>query len=105
MPYLGKAIRFCQLARRSRTTSSDSPYSSTDREPRNKTTRRSYATSTRPLDVQAYPATLAAADELKSVPLGDEFRFGLQLILDGIERARQAAEARAEPVIIERSDA
>ena len=52
------------------------------------------------LDAQAYPATLAAADELTSVPLGNEFRFGLQLILDGIERARQAAGARAEPVIV-----
>jgi AcrR family transcriptional regulator len=43
------------------------------------------------LDAQTYPATLAAAEELTSVPLGDEFRFGLQLLLDGIERARRAA--------------
>jgi hypothetical protein len=43
------------------------------------------------LDAQNYPATLAAAEELTSVPLGDEFRFGLQLLLDGIERARRGA--------------
>jgi len=38
--------------------------------------------------VETYPATVAAADELTGVPLDEEFRFGLQLILDGIERAR-----------------
>jgi AcrR family transcriptional regulator len=52
------------------------------------------------LDAQTYPATLAAADELTSVRLGEEFRFGLQLLLDGIKRARKAAGARAEPVIV-----
>jgi AcrR family transcriptional regulator len=43
------------------------------------------------LDAKSYPATVAAADELTSVPLGDEFRFGLQLLLDGIESARPSA--------------
>ena len=42
----------------------------------------------RALDVETYPATVATADELTGVPLDEEFRFGLQLILDGIERAR-----------------
>jgi AcrR family transcriptional regulator len=43
------------------------------------------------LDANTYPATVAAAYELTSVPLNEEFRFGLQLVLDGIERARKAA--------------
>jgi AcrR family transcriptional regulator len=51
------------------------------------------------LDTKNHPATVAAADELTSVALGDEFRFGLQLLLDGIESARQAAGARAEHVM------
>ncbi len=42
----------------------------------------------RALDAETYPATVAAADELTSVPLDEEFRFGLQLLLDGIERRR-----------------
>ncbi|NNN29145.1 TetR/AcrR family transcriptional regulator [Streptomyces sp. S3(2020)] len=41
------------------------------------------------LDPVAYPATVAAADELTSVPLHEEFRFGLELLLDGLERQRQ----------------
>jgi AcrR family transcriptional regulator len=45
----------------------------------------------RALDANSYPATVAAADELTSVPLDEEFRFGLQLVLDGIELARKAA--------------
>jgi AcrR family transcriptional regulator len=48
----------------------------------------------RALDANTYPATVALADELTSVPLGEEFRFGLQLVLDGIERARAAATVR-----------
>jgi AcrR family transcriptional regulator len=44
----------------------------------------------RALDAEIYPATVATADELTGVPLDEEFRFGLQLILDGIERARTA---------------
>jgi AcrR family transcriptional regulator len=44
----------------------------------------------RALDADTYPATVAAADELTSVPLDEEFRFGLQLVLDGIELARNA---------------
>ena len=50
------------------------------------------------LDANTYPATVAVADELTSVPLSEEFRFGLQLVLDGIERARKAAGA--EPAIV-----
>jgi hypothetical protein len=42
----------------------------------------------RDLDAETYPATVAAADELTSVPLDEEFRFGLQLVLDGIEHRR-----------------
>ena len=45
----------------------------------------------RGLDANTYPATVAAADALTSVPLAEEFRFGLQLVLDGIERALEAA--------------
>lgn len=44
----------------------------------------------RSLDPAVYPATTAAAEELTSVPLHEEFRFGLDLLLDGLERARQA---------------
>ena len=36
------------------------------------------------LDPSRYPATVAVADELP-VPLGEEFEFGLQLILGGLE--------------------
>ncbi|MDT7724572.1 MAG: hypothetical protein QOI21_1148 [Actinomycetota bacterium] len=42
------------------------------------------------LDPVAFPATTAAAEELTGVPLREEFRFGLDLLLDGLERARQA---------------
>jgi AcrR family transcriptional regulator len=38
------------------------------------------------LDSATYPATRAAAEELTSVPLHEEFRFGLDLLLDGLER-------------------
>ena len=47
----------------------------------------------RALDAERYPATVAAADELTRVPLDEEFRFGLQLVLDGIELARKSARA------------
>ncbi|WP_228447451.1 TetR/AcrR family transcriptional regulator [Streptomyces paludis] len=40
------------------------------------------------LDPELYPATTAAAYELTSVPLHEEFRFGLDLLLDGLEKAR-----------------
>ncbi|WP_369263855.1 TetR/AcrR family transcriptional regulator [Streptomyces sp. R35] len=43
------------------------------------------------LDAAAYPATTAAADDLTSVPLHEEFRFGLDLLLDGLELARREA--------------
>ncbi|NNN29161.1 TetR/AcrR family transcriptional regulator [Streptomyces sp. S3(2020)] len=46
----------------------------------------------RSLDPVGYPATSAAADELTSVPPHEEFRFGLDLLLDGLERA-----ARKQP--------
>jgi len=52
----------------------------------------------RALDANTYPATVAAAHELTSVPPDEEFRFGLQLVLDGIELARKAA-AR-QPAIV-----
>ncbi len=42
----------------------------------------------RALDADSYPATVAAADELTSVSPGEEFRFGLQVVLDGIQHAR-----------------
>ncbi|MBT2489658.1 TetR/AcrR family transcriptional regulator C-terminal domain-containing protein [Streptomyces sp. ISL-96] len=41
------------------------------------------------LDPATYPATTAAADELTSVPLHEEFRFGLDLLVDGLEQARR----------------
>jgi hypothetical protein len=53
----------------------------------------------RALDAKSYPATVAAADELTSVPLSEEFRFGLQLVLDGIELARKAAAGGDQPAI------
>jgi AcrR family transcriptional regulator len=46
----------------------------------------------RALDPERYPLTVAAADDLTAVPLEDEFREGLDFILDGIDRA---AELRA----------
>ena len=51
----------------------------------------------RALDAKSYPATVAAADELTSVPLSEEFRFGLQLVLDGTELARKDATAARIP--------
>ncbi|MFF4585540.1 TetR/AcrR family transcriptional regulator [Streptomyces sp. NPDC001388] len=53
--------------------------------PEDRTQLRDYYDS---LDPAAYPATTAAADELTSVPLHEEFRFGLDLLLDGLEKAR-----------------
>ncbi|MFJ2830547.1 TetR/AcrR family transcriptional regulator [Streptomyces sp. NPDC087263] len=44
----------------------------------------------RSLDPAVYPATTAVAEELTSVPLREEFRFGLDLLLDGLEKIRQA---------------
>ena len=48
----------------------------------------------RALDANTYPATRAAATELTSVTPGDEFGFGLQLLLDGIERTRSAEDSQ-----------
>ena len=48
----------------------------------------------RALDAETYPATVAVAAELTSVPLSEEFRFGLQLVLDGIEHAHTLAAVR-----------
>jgi AcrR family transcriptional regulator len=42
----------------------------------------------RALDAETYPATVAAASELTGVALDEEFRFGLQVTLDGIELVR-----------------
>ncbi|MEU9313688.1 TetR/AcrR family transcriptional regulator [Streptomyces sp. NPDC048256] len=47
------------------------------------------------LDPAAFPATTAAADELTSVPLPEEFRFGLDLLLDGLEKERTRPVAGA----------
>lgn len=43
----------------------------------------------RHLDPNVYPHTVAVADALTSVPLEEEFLEGLQIILDGIDRARR----------------
>jgi AcrR family transcriptional regulator len=40
------------------------------------------------LDANTYPAIRSAAEALTSVPLDEEFRFGLDLILAGLETAR-----------------
>jgi len=44
----------------------------------------------RSLDPALYPATAAAAEDLTCMPLREEFQFGLNLLLDGLELARQA---------------
>ncbi|MFI1711782.1 TetR/AcrR family transcriptional regulator C-terminal domain-containing protein [Streptomyces griseoruber] len=45
-----------------------------------------------------HPSTTAAADELTSVPVHEEFRFGLDLLLDGLEQAaRRQPRRSAEP--------
>jgi AcrR family transcriptional regulator len=51
----------------------------------------------RALDADTYPATRASATELTSVAPGEEFRFGMELLLDGIERARAANLNRGRP--------
>lgn len=43
------------------------------------------------LDPKSYPATNASAAGLTTIALGDEFRFGLQIILDGVELERGRA--------------
>ena len=43
----------------------------------------------RHLDPGVYPYTVAVADELTSAPLEEEFLEGLQIVLDGIDRARR----------------
>ncbi|WP_326573801.1 TetR/AcrR family transcriptional regulator [Streptomyces sp. NBC_00487] len=53
--------------------------------PEDQTQLRGYYRS---LDPAAYPSTTAAVDDLTSVPLHEEFRFGLELLLDGLEQAR-----------------
>ncbi|MED7950456.1 TetR/AcrR family transcriptional regulator [Streptomyces sp. BE20] len=50
------------------------------------------------LDPESYPATKAAAGELTSVPLHEEFRFGLDLLLAGLERARLDSSQEPKPV-------
>ncbi|MFF3850504.1 TetR/AcrR family transcriptional regulator [Streptomyces sp. NPDC002328] len=49
------------------------------------------------LDPAAYPATTAAADELTSVSPHEEFRFGLDLLLDGLEQASRERPGRRQP--------
>jgi AcrR family transcriptional regulator len=44
----------------------------------------------RSLAPDAYPATTAAAQHLTGVPLREEFRFGLDLLLDGLEGVMRA---------------
>jgi AcrR family transcriptional regulator len=43
----------------------------------------------RSLDSAVFPAIAAASDDLTSVPLQEEFRFGLDLLLDGLEQAKR----------------
>jgi hypothetical protein len=43
----------------------------------------------------ACPATVAAADELTSVPLHEEFRFGMDVLLDGLEKGQAQLTAGA----------
>ena len=53
----------------------------------------------RALDAKTYPATVAAAFELTSVPPSEEFRFGLQLVLDessGVAGQEHVKEASGE---------
>ena len=42
------------------------------------------------LDAETFPATVAVADALP-IPLQDEFAFGLQLIIAGLEAVRDDA--------------
>jgi len=48
----------------------------------------------RRLDPKAYPATLKVAPYLSDIPLDEEFRFGLKLIIDGLDAARQPRRDR-----------
>ncbi|MFE2428836.1 TetR/AcrR family transcriptional regulator [Streptomyces sp. NPDC059373] len=50
----------------------------------------------RSLDPATYPATTAAADDLTGVPVEGEFRFGLGLVLDGLEKARRGGGGARE---------
>ena len=50
------------------------------------------------LDPSRYPATVAVADELP-VPLGEEFTFGLQLIVAGLERLQGSTHPEAAEVL------
>lgn len=49
----------------------------------------------RALDPNTYPATTAAADDLTNVPLQEEFRFGLGLLLDGLEQTGRHDDTHA----------
>ncbi|MFF4724133.1 TetR/AcrR family transcriptional regulator [Streptomyces mirabilis] len=51
------------------------------------------------LDPAAYPATMAAADELTSVPVHEEFWFGLGLLLGGLEQARADSLRESEAAV------
>ncbi|GAA3245601.1 TetR/AcrR family transcriptional regulator [Nonomuraea helvata] len=47
----------------------------------------------RDLDPAVYRATVSAAEELTTVPLDEEFHFGLTLIISGLERLHDASDA------------
>ncbi|MEP7765291.1 TetR/AcrR family transcriptional regulator [Sanguibacter sp. 25GB23B1] len=51
------------------------------------------------LDPRDHPATVRAAEALTSVPADEEFRFGLDLLLDGLERRHDAHAAPDAPGI------
>ncbi|MEY2838461.1 MAG: hypothetical protein RJB60_760, partial [Pseudomonadota bacterium] len=43
------------------------------------------------LDPTTFPSTVAVAVHLVDIPVEEEFRFGLQLIIDGLDVARISA--------------
>ncbi|MFJ1969355.1 TetR/AcrR family transcriptional regulator [Streptomyces sp. NPDC087903] len=51
------------------------------------------------LDPAVYPATTAASEELTSVAPHEEFRFGLDLLLDGLEQARLNVSQEADDAV------
>jgi hypothetical protein len=48
----------------------------------------------RSLDPQLYPATAAVADLLPGATIDEEFEFGLELIIDGLELALRLSAAQ-----------
>lgn len=47
------------------------------------------------LDVKRFPATIAAGPHLADASSEEEFRFGLELLLDGVERTLKRTRARS----------